>query len=1250
MKIYKTNQQSLLIKTFGIKDTIYLATTVLVYFDLNDPDHPLKEQELWSEIPAQLGPKPVLDLGQPKPRGEVLVTGHCHAPRGQTRPAGRVSVRVGGWNKTLNVFGHRHWIGASEMSRQISKAEPFSAMPITWENAFGGKGFDRNPQGKGSAPLVTPQGTNIHPLPNVEYPDRLIGDQTDRPDPASFGPVDMMWPPRSQKVGTYDKKWQQERWPFFPDDINYEYFNTASEDQFLPDFFKGGESIQIVGMHPDMQVIDSHVPRLRVRCFVTRKKSLKSVDQDDLVFQEIKTHMDTVWLFPDLLRGVAMFRGTTNVLDDEYEDVVRIFLANEVLDDPPETIEHYFEAQKKALDMTVPIDQTPLAEAKEKIATALKRIKQIPKEIEAAKQKAMGNAPKMPPQSPGEMAARSKAVVNDGRALLGRLEAQAREMQAKWGHMAAIPLDKFDFLRSKMDQADRKIDQTVEKIQKAIAQGDQAKKEMGDRLKANLSPEDLAKSGVDPDNLIPVKSVNPWHDHGFPFVVQCRRDLEKDRDAFNKLFRLGFTRHTISKAWLGINHEERTESAADWGLESENGPPAESRPLILPAGLVAPHFNGAVLDRIAITPGNLDDSSNGQFVEGSDETPLFLPAVEDEAPIVRVSTELEAFLIEQEAGDAVGVVVLKTPAEKPGKEAATGLEKAPVVLIVLKPEDAENRTVMKTWTDAFPNARALVLPPSQNIFQARQKGTDLRRWIMEALPPNYARQHNVDIALPKPGQPPSGSPLEGLAFPKMDLKTMITQAVNEAMAAYQPLKDKLLAEQSALEGKAREMAAQAGQDPEAIMTAAKARPRPSPVEATRDMAQKITAEKDRLRQMGRLTPDVEASLDESLAQVKKLEQMSEKHLADFEIKKKELEAAKVKAKAGELPEKAKEKLLAAGIDPDRIKKRTREEVIEMHGRGESLAGAILSGLDLSGLDLSKADFTQSQCRKTNFTGANLEGAIFTRTLGREADFSGASLAGAVLEKGLFQKAKFIGADLGRANLYQAVMTDADLTETDLSGARLDWVVMQRAKLVKAVMKGVQVEMGVFSDADVTEADFSDAVFHKSLFKGTKLDRAVFSGARFDSTMLQRVTGAAVNFSGANLDRIRIIGGSKLAGADFRACSMNHAYLKECDLSGARFQGVVMQKAMMESCDLSKAGFQGMEAQESRLNKCNLEGANLIGINLFQGSLKKTRLVKTDLRLSNLYGVDFYKAVFGQTALEQADLKATQIEGRTEFLK
>ncbi|MEI7638635.1 MAG: DUF2169 domain-containing protein, partial [Syntrophus sp. (in: bacteria)] len=443
MKVYKKNEHSLFVKPFGVQDKLYLSLTVFIYFDLTAPNDPLTEQELWKTIPDQLKPLPVLDAGMPKPRGEVLLTGSCFSPRGTVRKASIVSFRVGSLRKEIAVFGDRFWRKTKTGIDVMTDPIPFSEMPLNWRNAFGGEVFAANPIGKGITQVVGKDGKLRTPLPNVEYRGQIIGATSDRPEPAGFGVVDMMSPQRQKKTGTYDDKWLKERWPYFPDNMDYEFFNCAPVDQYLDAFFKGGETIEILNMHPDMQLIESSVPELRIRCFVTKKEAPKS---DVEIFQDVTTRVDTMWLFPTILRGVAMYRGTTEVYDEEYEDVLRIFIATERLKDPPLSLEHYLEEQKKALDRSVPIDMAPFQEAAEKVGNLMKRVKKIPKDIDRSIKEATGKAPVMP-RTPAETAAVGQKVIGGNLALLDRLEDQSRDLHGKFGHLIKIDLTMFDRMR-----------------------------------------------------------------------------------------------------------------------------------------------------------------------------------------------------------------------------------------------------------------------------------------------------------------------------------------------------------------------------------------------------------------------------------------------------------------------------------------------------------------------------------------------------------------------------------------------------------------------------------------------------------------------------------------------------------------------------------------------------------------------------------------------------------------------------------
>ena len=343
MQVFKPLNQSLLYKPFEINHTPYLCTAVISFFPLQSAPVLKSETDLWKFVADQLGQDAMLDMCMPKPKGEVLVTGACFAPKDRA-VAGEVSINLGSVNKTLYVYGDRFWKISATMGKTISDPEPFDRMDISYANAFGGPSFKPNPLGKGADSVETVGGAKIRPLPNIEYPHQLIGSPKDMPEPAGFGPIDLMWPQRMDKVGTYDQKWLDEQFPGLAIDMDPTYFNVAPEDQWIDGFFAGNESMSIHGMHAEIKTIKAVLPGVKSRCFVNRKNN------DVEVFEEISTKLDTVWLFPHAERGLIIWRGVTEIQTDDAADVLQMLVAYERCDDVPRSDEHYREALSKRLD------------------------------------------------------------------------------------------------------------------------------------------------------------------------------------------------------------------------------------------------------------------------------------------------------------------------------------------------------------------------------------------------------------------------------------------------------------------------------------------------------------------------------------------------------------------------------------------------------------------------------------------------------------------------------------------------------------------------------------------------------------------------------------------------------------------------------------------------------------------------------------------------------------------------------------
>ncbi|MBW2093724.1 MAG: DUF2169 domain-containing protein [Deltaproteobacteria bacterium] len=344
MKVIKPLKQGVLYKTFENNNRPYFVVTVFSFFPFTPAGHLLSEIDMWKFTARELGKEAILDLGMPKPRGEVVLTGSFFSPNGSPVPGGKVRIKLAGIEKTLYVFGNRSWKRGSGGLMKITEPEPIMIIDISYENAFGGSGFPLNPVGKGLELIPTQNGKDLLPLPNVENPEALITSPKDRPEPAGFAPLDMMWPQRASKAGTFDEKWLNERFPGLAEDLDWTYYNTAPADQQIEGFFTGDEPFEIEGMHPQKQSLTGTLPGIRSRCFINQEIKGRPV------FKEIELHPDTVWLFPHAERGIVTCRGTIETLTDDADDITHLLVAYERLSDDKKPLDHYQHTLEKRLD------------------------------------------------------------------------------------------------------------------------------------------------------------------------------------------------------------------------------------------------------------------------------------------------------------------------------------------------------------------------------------------------------------------------------------------------------------------------------------------------------------------------------------------------------------------------------------------------------------------------------------------------------------------------------------------------------------------------------------------------------------------------------------------------------------------------------------------------------------------------------------------------------------------------------------
>jgi uncharacterized protein YjbI with pentapeptide repeats len=267
------------------------------------------------------------DFAEWKLHGEMLLKGTCHPPGGSATSC-NVRFAVGNWSKTLRVVGPRVFRPGMLMGGTMSEPLPFEQMPLSWQNAYGGTEYPLNPVGRGF---------NGPEMPTVEIVDAPITKQGKRNVvPATFLPQSPHWPQRAGKRGKkYDATWKRTRAPFYAEDFDWTYFQSAPEDQRLDGYLRGDEDVVFENLHPAASNWQTKLPGLRIRSFVKT--------QDGSV-REPEMHLDTLYADLDAGKLYLTWRGHAPIREIDMTDVAVVLIASEPLHAEPKPFADY-EAQ-----------------------------------------------------------------------------------------------------------------------------------------------------------------------------------------------------------------------------------------------------------------------------------------------------------------------------------------------------------------------------------------------------------------------------------------------------------------------------------------------------------------------------------------------------------------------------------------------------------------------------------------------------------------------------------------------------------------------------------------------------------------------------------------------------------------------------------------------------------------------------------------------------------------------------------------
>lgn len=275
-----------------------------------------------------------MDVVPVKPKADVCLVGSAVIAEGSTMtgrgevrfafgktivPSSRSSPRIPAvgtaapdapqaFDRKIRVFGERVW---RDVVGELLPGQPsaFETMPVSWEHAYGGPGFEANPAGIGFAASKkeTPKA-----LPHLEWADRPIMGPRDKPKPASFAPIPSWWQARVALRGKQDEAYQH-----------------APIDQRITSV-DGDECYIVEGFHPNMRRIEGTLPGERVRAFVKRGSAS---------LEEIAVRLDAITFDADELTVELVWRGIVEVEDANASDVAVFFAKLEPLTGEPSSAE-----------------------------------------------------------------------------------------------------------------------------------------------------------------------------------------------------------------------------------------------------------------------------------------------------------------------------------------------------------------------------------------------------------------------------------------------------------------------------------------------------------------------------------------------------------------------------------------------------------------------------------------------------------------------------------------------------------------------------------------------------------------------------------------------------------------------------------------------------------------------------------------------------------------------------------------------
>lgn len=192
----------------------------------------------------------------------------------------------------------------------------------------------------------------------------------------------------------------------------------------------------------------------------------------------------------------------------------------------------------------------------------------------------------------------------------------------------------------------------------------------------------------------------------------------------------GLNDSTMKTAGLGVNTIDRFINYEDWGFHAERNQKGNLKKVWMPPGIT---FS---LEDQRIRIRRFEGEPRYVNVSGSNMKPMVIS--EDKfSVVIIVESDIDAWLIWQEAGDLVGVVALGSAVMRSDKTTHDLLMRAKIILLSLDADEAGARESQEWWKVHYPKAKRWPVPIGKDPSEAWKQGLNIREWIEAGI--DYAQ-------------------------------------------------------------------------------------------------------------------------------------------------------------------------------------------------------------------------------------------------------------------------------------------------------------------------------------------------------------------------------------------------------------------------------------------------------------------------------------------------------------------------------